>query len=217
MTTFDPNMLKVYLVGGTQDVGNNPDRFLHDVETALQAGVTAFQYREKDGSQLDQSATTNMALKLRKLTQHYHVPYFIDDNEELALQVGADGVHVGQKDQRIEEVIQRAAGKLLIGYSCNTETEVAKANRLSAVDYVGTGPVFPTNSKGDADPAIGIDQLARLNAASQHPMVAIGGISQDNLSTVLNTGVVGVAVISMILGSHDITSTVKQIRAAYSN
>ena len=105
----------------------------------------------------------------------------------------------------------------MIGYSCNTAAEIAKANRLAAVDYVGTGPVFPTNSKGDADPAIGVGQLAQLNAASQHPMVAIGGISRDNLNAVLNTGVAGVAVISMILGSQDITSTVKQMQAAYSN
>lgn len=217
MTAFDSNMLKVYLVGGTQDVGNDPERFLRDVEAALKAGVTAFQYREKDGSQLSKAATIDMAMRLRKLTHQYYVPYFIDDDEELALKVGADGVHVGQKDQRIEEVIQRAAGKLLIGYSCNTAAEIAKANRLAAVDYVGTGPVFPTNSKGDADPAIGVVKLAQLNAAGQHPMVAIGGISRDNLNAVLNTGVAGVAVISMILGSQDITSTVKQMQAAYSN
>lgn len=217
MTAFDSNMLKVYLVGGTQDVGNDPERFLCDVEAALKAGVTAFQYREKDGSQLSKAATIDIAMRLRKLTHQYYVPYFIDDDEELVLKVGADGVHVGQKDQRIEEVIQRAAGKLLIGYSCNTAAEIAKANRLAAVDYVGTGPVFPTNSKGDADPAIGVGQLAQLNAASQHLMVAIGGISRDNLNAVLNTGVAGVAVISMILGSQDITSTVKQMQAAYSN
>lgn len=217
MTAFDSNILKVYLVGGTQDVGNDPERFLRDVETAFKAGVTAFQYREKDGSQLSKAATIDMAIRLRKLTHQYYVPYFIDDDEERALKVGADGVHIGQKDQRIEEVIQRAAGKLLIGYSCNTAAEITKANRLAAVDYVGTGPVFPTNSKGDADPAIGVGQLAQLNAASQHPMVAIGGISRDNLNAVLNTGVAGVAVISMILGSQDITSTVKQMQAAYSN
>lgn len=93
----------------------------------------------------------------------------------------------------------------MIGYSCNTAAEIAKANHLAAVDYVGTGPVFPTNSKGDADPAIGTEQLAQLNTASHHPMVAIGGISHNNLAAVLNTGVAGVAVISMILGSQDIS------------
>lgn len=215
MTVFDPNMLRVYLVGGTQDTGNDPDRFLRDVETALKAGVTAFQYREKDGSQLNHVETVQLARRLRKLTRQYQVPYFIDDDEELALQVEADGVHVGQKDQRIEEVIQRAGGKLLIGYSCNTAAQIAKVNRLSAVDYIGAGPVFPTNSKGDADPAIGVDQLKQLNTASQHPMVAIGGISQANLADVLNTGVAGVAVISMILGSSDIAGTVKLMQAAY--
>ncbi|HJA27087.1 MAG TPA: thiamine phosphate synthase [Candidatus Limosilactobacillus intestinigallinarum] len=212
---FDPNMLRVYLVGGTQDVGNDPDRFLHDVEVALAAGVTAFQYREKDGSQLDHAATVKMATRLRDLTRHYRVPYFIDDDEELALQVGADGVHVGQKDQRIETVIRRAAGQLMIGYSCNTAAEIAKANRLAAVDYVGAGPVFPTTSKADADPALGLGELARLNIASQHPLVAIGGISQANLAATLKTGVAGVAVISMILGSHDIAGTVTGMRSAY--
>ena len=67
MTAFDSNMLKVYLVGGTQDVGNDPERFLRDVEAALKAGVTAFQYREKDGSQLSKAATIDMAMRLRKL------------------------------------------------------------------------------------------------------------------------------------------------------
>lgn len=212
---FEPHMLHVYLVGGTQDVGNDSDRFLHDVETAFQAGVTAFQYREKDGSQLDQAATVKMATRLRDLTRRYHVPYFIDDDEELALQVGADGVHVGQKDQRIETVIQRAAGQLLIGYSCNTLAEIARANQLAAVDYVGAGPVFPTNSKTDADPALGLAQLAQLQAASHHPLVAIGGISPANLIATLQTGVAGVAVISMILGSTDITNTVEEMCAAY--
>lgn len=153
MMKFAPNILKFYLVGGSQDVGKDPDHFLYDVETALAAGVTAFQYREKGGSRLDHAATVKMATRLRNLTRQYRVPYFIDDDEELALQVGADGVHVGQKDQRIETVIRWAAGKLMIGYSCNTAAEIARANQLPAVDYVGAGPVFPTNSKADADPA----------------------------------------------------------------
>ncbi|MFR0771278.1 MAG: thiamine phosphate synthase [Limosilactobacillus pontis] len=109
MMKFNPKILRVYLVGGTQDVDNDPERFLHDVEIALQAGVTAFQYREKDGSQLNRAATPRWPPATRT---HPPIPrsYFIDDDEELALQVGADGVHVGQKDQRIETVIQRAGG-----------------------------------------------------------------------------------------------------------
>lgn len=215
MMKFNSQMLRAYLVGGTQDTNNDPARFIKDVETAFKAGVTAFQYREKGHSQLDDDARLELARQLRQLTRQYHVPYFIDDDEELALQVNADGVHVGQKDQRIEKVIQRAGGQLIIGYSCNTIDEIAKANRLADVAYVGTGPVFPTNSKSDADPAIGLKKLAQLNTASAHPMVAIGGINQDNLAATLKTGVAGIAVISMILGSHDITKTVKQIRSAY--
>lgn len=215
MMKFNSKILRVYLVGGTQDVDNDPERFLHDVETALKAGVTAFQYREKDGSQLNRATTLKMASRLRELTHQYHVPYFIDDDEELALQVGADGVHVGQKDQRIETVIQRAGGQLMIGYSCNTMDEIAKANQLPEVDYVGVGPVFPTSSKADADPALGLSELTRLNTVSHHPVVAIGGISQANLTATLKAGVAGVAVISMILGSSDIASTVNKMCAAY--
>ena len=214
MMKFDPSMLQVYLVGGSQDVGNDPDRFLHDVQVALAAGITAFQYREKGDSRLDRAATIQLATQLRELTSQYQVPYFIDDDEELALQVGADGVHVGQKDQRIETVIRRAAGQLMIGYSCNTAAEIIRANQLSAVDYVGAGPVFPTNSKADADPVLGLNELTRLNAASHHPLVAIGGISLANLAATLQTGVAGVAVISMILASSDIAGTVRAMRAA---
>lgn len=166
---FNPAMLHIYLVGGTQDVNHDPALFLQKAEMAMQAGITAFQYREKGSSTLTATEKLTMAKKLRQLTRYYRLPLFIDDDERLALTVEADGVHVGQKDQRIEEVINQAAGKLIIGYSCNTPAEIEKANRLAAVDYVGTGPVFPTASKADADPALGIEKLRQLNAASAHP------------------------------------------------
>jgi thiamine-phosphate pyrophosphorylase len=213
---FNPAMLHVYLVGGTQDVNHDPALFLQKVETAMQAGITAFQYREKGSSTLTAAEKLAMAKTLRQLTRHYHLPLFIDDDEQLALTVGADGVHVGQKDQRIEEVIARAAGRLIIGYSCNTPAEIKKANQLSAVDYVGTGPVFPTVSKADADPALGLEKLRQLNAASVHPMVAIGGIGLDNMEATLESGVAGLSVISMVLGSKDSATVVQKMRQLYS-
>lgn len=213
---FNPAMLHVYLVGGTQDVNHDPALFLQKAETAMRAGITAFQYREKGSSTLTAAEKLAMAKKLRQLTRYYHLPLFIDDDEQLALTVKADGVHVGQKDQRIEEVISRAAGKLIIGYSCNTPVEIEKANRLAAVDYVGTGPVFPTASKADADPALGIKKLRQLNAVSVQPMVAIGGISLDNMAATLQSGVAGLAVISMVLGSGNEAAVVHKMRQLYS-
>lgn len=212
---FNPEMLHIYLVGGTQDTGNNPALFLKKVEQAMRAGITAFQYREKGNSKLSNEETLQMAERLRVLTRQYHIPFFIDDNEKLALRVGADGVHVGQKDQRIEEVIQNAGGKLMIGYSCNTPDEVAKANQLNAVDYLGAGPIYPTNSKADADPVLGVTKLHQLVEQSVHPVVAIGGINLDNMRATMKSGAQGMAVISMILGADDISSVVSQMRQLY--
>lgn len=208
---FNPRMLQAYLVGGSQDTHNDPAELLAKTKAALRAGITAFQYREKESSTLSADQRLELARRLRELTTSYQVPFFIDDDEELALAVKADGIHVGQKDQRIDQVIKRAQGKLMIGYSCNTPAQVATANQLLAVDYLGSGPVFPTNSKADADPALGLDRLAQLNQLSTHPIVAIGGITTANIDSTIATGVAGVAVISMILQSDNIRQTVKQM------
>lgn len=213
---FEPTMLRAYLVGGSQDTHHAPAELLTKTEEALQAGITAFQYREKGSSNLSADQRLKLAQQLRELTRHYRVPFFIDDDEELALAVGADGVHVGQKDQRIEQVIQRAQGKLMIGYSCNRPAQIEKANQLAAVDYIGSGPVFPTQSKADADPALGLSRLALLNCLSEQPVVAIGGITADNIAATLATGVAGAAVISMVFQSDDISQTVHQMLTASS-
>lgn len=214
---FDPIMLRAYLVGGSQDTHHDPAELLAKTEEALRAGVTAFQYREKGSSRLSADQRLSLAQHLRELTSYYQVPFFIDDDEELALVVGADGVHVGQKDQRIEQVIRRAHGKLMIGYSCNRPAQIEKANQLAAIDYIGSGPVFPTQSKADADPALGLNRLALLNRLSEWPVVAIGGITADNIAATLATGVAGAAVISMIFQSDDIQQTVHQMLTASSH
>lgn len=211
---FNPHMLEVYLVGGTQDVNNNPAAFLDRVKQALKSGITAFQYREKGTSKLTADEKAGIARELRELTREYGVPLLIDDDEELALKVGADGGHVGQKDCWIEEVIQRAHDKLIIGYSCNQVDQVKKANSLS-IDYIGSGPVFTTHSKDDADPAIGLVKLKQLVSLSNHPVVAIGGINSTNMVQTLATGVAGLSVISMVLQSRDIGLTVSEMRQPF--
>lgn len=212
---FNSTMLHVYLVGGTQDTNHDPKLFLQKVEQAMQAGITAFQYREKGSSTLTKTDRLKMALKLRQLCDRYHIPLLIDDDLELAFQSHADGIHVGQKDQRIQDVLHKTKGQLIVGYSCNTPTEIVQANQLTNVDYIGTGPVFPTQSKADADPAIGLDQLQKLNRLSSHPLVAIGGINQDNMAITLQTGVTGLSVISLILDDKSPQRAVQRMRSLY--
>ena len=102
----------------------------------------------------------------------------------------------------------------MVGYSCNTAPQVAHANQLN-VDYIGTGPVFPTISKDDAGSALGVDGLADFVEQSAHPVVAIGGISLDNVGATLTSGCAGLSMISMVLGADDVAGTVKKILELY--
>ncbi|MRN06792.1 thiamine phosphate synthase [Lactobacillus sp. 0.1XD8-4] len=212
---FDPQLLQVYLVGGTQDVHNDVDAFLEKVELAMQSGITAFQYREKGNSNLRPNERIDLGLQLRELCTKYAIPLIVDDDYRLAQQINADGVHVGQNDTKVDQVSVAVGHQMFIGYSCNTPAQVEHANLMDFVDYVGCGPVFSTNSKADADPAIGLGELKHLNTLSHHPVVAIGGITKENMQAVHDTGVAGVAVISLIFDSDDLVTTIKQMKALY--
>ncbi|WP_201331352.1 thiamine phosphate synthase, partial [Lactobacillus nasalidis] len=188
---FKEEMLHCYLVGGSQDTGHDPEKFLAAVSLAMDSGITAFQYREKGTSRLSLDQRVQLGRKLRQLADQHSIPLIVDDDLELAKTIRADGLHVGQKDQQIERVLAEA-GELFVGYSCNQPEQIAHANRLP-VAYVGSGPIFPTNSKNDADPAIGLDALSALVKQSVHPGVAIGGISEDNMTQTVQTGAAGLS------------------------
>lgn len=208
---FETTMLKAYLVGGSQDTQGRPDQLLAKVEVALQNGITMFQYREKGPGALTGVARIQLGRRLRALCRQYDCPFVVDDDLALASELGADGIHVGQRDQGIEAVLAAAqAAGLFVGYSCATAGQLARANQLAGVAYVGSGPVFPTTSKADADPALGVAGLAALVAQSRHPVVAIGGLNATNLATVWTTGVAGTAVISLVLGAHDVAKVTRQ-------
>lgn len=211
---FREEMLHCYLVGGTQDVNHDPKRFLNDVSIAMASGITAFQYREKGTSQLNQKQRVQLGLKLRRLADQHHIPLIVDDDVELAQAINADGIHVGQKDQRIEQVLAAVGNTMFVGYSCNQPAQIRHANQLP-VAYVGSGPIFPTSSKNDADPAMGLEKLHELVTISTHPIVAIGGITEANMAQTLAAGVTGLSMISMILQSADIQKTVQHINSLY--
>lgn len=210
MKRFKPDMLRCYLVGGSQDTHHDPQQLLDDVNQALQAGITMYQYREKGSSKLSPQEKLSLGKQLQQLCRQHNVPFVIDDDVALAQKLGADGVHVGQDDEKIQQVIAQVGSQMMIGYSCSTQAEVQRANHLS-VDYVGSGPVYPTTSKADADPVIGVDGLTKLVATSWHPIVAIGGIAEDNLQRVATSHCSGIATISMILQSADIGATVRHV------
>lgn len=211
---FDPAILRCYFVAGTQDIHHSPSALLAKVTTALKNGITAFQFREKGSSHLDDTAKIELGGQLKRLCQSYGVPLFVDDDVPLAQQIHADGVHVGQKDQQVEQVLSAVGSQMMVGYSCNTSEQVEHANKL-AVDYIGVGPIYPTDSKADADPAIGPQQLQKLVQLSKHPVVAIGGINNQNLGEVANTNCAGAAVISYLANNNNLREAIDQMKTAF--
>ncbi|GKT03929.1 thiamine phosphate synthase [Furfurilactobacillus sp. WILCCON 0119] len=211
---FNAKQLTAYFVAGSQDVPAGqtlPDQ----LAAAIDGGITAFQYREKGPGALTGTARLTLGEQLRAQCQTASIPFFVDDDVDLAQTLHADGIHVGQTDQRIEAVIA-AVPDMIIGYSCHTLAQVRTANTLAAVDYIGSGPIFPTQSKADADPAIGLTGLTALVQASRRPIVAIGGLTQANYQAVARTGVAGAAVISLLTQAPNITAAAHDLLETFS-
>ncbi|MGR8824206.1 thiamine phosphate synthase [Leuconostoc mesenteroides] len=210
---FDPSVLVNYFVLGTQDT-NGERHFFEVLEEALQSKISVFQYREKGQLALSGSEKLRVAKKVRQLTTDYHVPLIIDDDIQLAHEIDADGVHFGQKDGDIINNIQ-LAGNLAVGVSVSNDSQYKRIENIKGIDYIGIGPVFATVSRADANPEMGVEGLKYLTSKSKWPSVAIGGISETNLSSVLSTGVNGAAVISMISQSANISATLKYWRSLH--
>lgn len=210
--SFSPNQLRAYFVCGTQDVPQQD--LLAVVQTALDAGITAFQYRDKGTSRLTATEGLELGQKIRERCATAGVPFIVDDDVELALELGADGIHVGQQDDYVTQVIQRVAGRLFVGLSCSTLAEVRLANQIEGIAYLGSGPIFPTTSKDDADPVVELDGLHQLVVASDRPIVAIGGITETELTAIAATGAAGSAVITMLTQSDDMRRTVAEMLVA---
>ena len=169
------------------------------VEAALKGGVTFLQLREKD---LGTEEYIAQAKKIKALTDKYHVPFVIDDNIEVALAVDADGVHVGQSDLPASEVRKLIGPNKIIGVSAKTVEQALKAEAAGA-DYLGSGAVFETTTK-PGTPTLPHETLQAICQAVSIPVVAIGGITPENLLTLKGADVAGVAIISAIFGVKDI-------------
>ncbi|WRA42979.1 thiamine phosphate synthase [Helicobacter pylori] len=207
---FDANCLKLMFVAGSQDFyhikGGKNDRInalLDTLELALQSQITAFQFRQKGDLALqDHVEIKRLALECQKLCKKYGAPFIINDEVRLALELKADGVHVGQEDMAIEEVITLCQKRLFIGLSVNTLEQALKARHLDGVAYLGVGPIFPTSSKKDAKQVVGVELLKKIHDSGvKKPLIAIGGITTDNASKLREYG--GIAVISAITKAKD--------------
>ena len=210
---FNPTMLQAYFITGTQDVASKAD-FLPTVERIVQSGATAFQFRNKGAVKTaSRDEVVELARACQQITQKYQIPLFIDDDVDLALAVGAEGIHVGQKDERITSVLERVGDQMIVGLSCNTAAQITAANQLNGVDYLGTGTVYETNSKADAGNALGVDKLRELVQMSNFPVVAIGGITLERVAETVATGVAGIAAISMFIQMTDPAQQIAGIKA----
>ncbi len=209
---FESKHLGAYFICGTQDIKIENQTIVSVLTEALNAGITAFQFREKGPTSLTGEAKYKLAVTLKKLCNDFNVPFIVDDDVALAKRAGADGIHVGQKDQKVGKVIAEVGDQMFVGLSCDTPEQVEEANQLSGLAYIGSGPAFPTQSKADADPVIGPEGIARLVKLSNYPVVAIGGITEDNVTELAGTGVAGVSVISVIAQSDNINRTVNELK-----
>ncbi len=176
---------------------------LETLELALQSQITAFQFRQKGDLALqDPTQIKQLALECQKLCQKYGAPFIINDEARLALELKADGVHVGQEDMAIEEVVTLCQKRLFIGLSVNTLEQALKARHLDHIAYLGVGPIFPTPSKKDAKEVVGVNLLKKIHDSGvKKPLIAIGGITTDNASKLREYG--GIAVISAITQAKD--------------
>jgi thiamine-phosphate pyrophosphorylase len=178
------------------------------VGAAVDGGVTCVQVREKD---LPPRAYIEQLLSVRPLLRERGIPLFVNDRLDVALAVEADGIHLGQTDLPLAMARNIAAGRLLIGVSCESVRDATEAERGGA-DYVSVSPVFATPSKTDTAPSQGLDGVRAVRRAVRVPVVAIGGINATNAGEVIRAGADGICVVSAIVSASDPRAAAASLR-----
>ncbi|SDJ05266.1 thiamine-phosphate diphosphorylase [Lachnospiraceae bacterium G41] len=178
------------------------------VKESLDGGVTFVQLREKT---LEDDKFLEEAKELKQLCKEYDVPFVINDNVDIAIAMDADGVHVGQSDMEAGNVREKLGPDKIIGVSAQTVEQAVLAEQRGA-DYLGVGAVFPTGSKDDAV-EVSHETLKAICEAVSIPVIAIGGISVNNVSELAGSGIVGIAVISAIYAAEDIKKAAEDLKA----
>ncbi|MBE3650097.1 thiamine phosphate synthase [Paenibacillus polymyxa] len=200
--------LQMYLVVGSVNCLAEPNRV---VQEALAGGTTMIQFREKGRSALTGVPMFELARQLQDLCHHAGIPFIVNDDVELALELNADGVHIGQDDESADSVRTRIGNRIL-GVSAHTIEEARRAI-LQGADYLGVGPIYPTISKDDAHAVQGPAILHEMRKAGiDLPIVGIGGITIDRVEEVVSAGADGVAVISAVTQAKQIRTAAEELK-----
>jgi thiamine-phosphate pyrophosphorylase len=197
---------RLYLVTDRPIAGARP---IEDVVcAAARGGVTAVQLREKECGTRE---FVELGRRLKALLVPFGVPLLVNDRVDVALAVGADGVHIGQADMNFRDARALLGPEAAIGLSVETMEQAQEAERLGAA-YLGVSSVFPTATKPGTAPEWGLAGLGRLRAASRHVLVGIGGITVENAAEVIQAGADSVAVVSAICGARDPENAARELR-----
>ena len=185
----------------------NGRRLYDDVEKAIKGGASIIQLREKN---LTREEFKIEALEIQKLCKKYKIPFIINDDVELAVEINADGIHVGQDDMEAGSVRALIGNEKILGVSVQTPEEAVSAESKGA-DYLGAGAVFHTDSKSDAV-EVSHDTLKKICSSVKIPVVAIGGINAKNIHELAGSGIAGVAIISAVFAAKDIEAAAGELK-----
>ena len=198
----------VYLV--TDRRNKTDEEFLNIIEEAIKGGTTVVQLREKTASTKE---FYDLALRVKEITSRYSVPLLINDRIDIALAVDSEGVHIGQDDMPADIAREIIGEDKILGVSASTVEEAKKAE-IDSADYIGSGAVFPTATKDDAD-SVSKDELKEIVDSIDIPVVAIGGITVENASTLKSSGIAGFSVVSAIMSAEDPKEASKKLKEIY--
>lgn len=202
----------IYFLMGTPNAGTKDPLAL--LEQALEGGITHFQLREKGEGALSGSALEDFAAGCKSLCADYEVPFFVNDDVDLACTVEADGIHIGQEDMDCGAVRKRIGYSMALGVSVHSVKEANEALACGAT-YLGMGPVYGTRSKADAKPAAGVNEIRKVKAQYPHvPIIGIGGIEPHNADAVWQAGASGIAIISSIAEADDVMGQIQRFKGS---
>ncbi len=204
---MDRSALKLYAITDRQWLRGA--KLSDHVRLALEGGATMIQIRDKDVLPHAGSAEKNEALEIKRICHEYNAPLIINDNVQFALEIDADGVHLGQDDMDPAEARKLLGPDKIIGVTAKT-VEQAKTAESKGADYLGSGAVFGSTTKLDAKPMTKA-LLKEITASVNIPVVAIGGINADNAGSLVGTGIAGIAVVGSIFASDDIKQAAKKL------
>lgn len=199
--------LRKYFIMGSQNCHRDPVEVLQE---AAEAGITAFQYREKGAGALDGEAKLELGLRLREICSQHDILFLVNDDVELVEPLSVDGIHVGQDDLSAQ-VIRERWPDIIIGLSISNTVELEQSP-ISFINYIGAGPIFKTTSKEDAESPVGTKWINTLKKKVPHlPIVGIGGITTENGGSVMAAGADGISFISAVTEAENIKDAVAKL------